>query len=147
MTAKIIDGKSIANNLLDEIRNEILNRKSNGIRNPCLAVILIGDNPASHVYVKNKKLACEKVGIKSLSYDFNESITEDELLKLVKDINLNTEIDGILIQSPLPDNINEDNIINQAMEWAEAGFIDLRLITISNQYSNIECILDELEIQ
>ena len=73
MTAKIIDGKELLGDLLDKIRNEILN-ENEGIRNPCLAVILIGDNPASHVYVKNKKLACEKVGIKSLSYDFNESI-------------------------------------------------------------------------
>ena len=111
MTAKIIDGKSIANDLLDKVRKLILINKDKGIRNPCLAVILIGDNPASHVYVRNKKLACEKVGIKSLSYDFNESITEQELLKLVKDINLNSEIDGILIQSPLPDHINEDHII------------------------------------
>ena len=111
MTAKIIDGKSIANDLLDTVRKLILINNKEGIRNPCLAVILIGDNPASHVYVKNKKLACEKVGIKSLSYDFNESITEQELLKLVKDINLNSEIDGILIQSPLPSHINEDNII------------------------------------
>ena len=111
MTAKIIDGKSIANDLLDTVRKLILINEKEGIRNPCLAVILIGDNPASHVYVKNKKLACEKVGIKSLSYDFNESITEQELLKLVKDINLNSEIDGILIQSPLPNHIDEDNII------------------------------------
>jgi len=111
MSAKIIDGKSIASDLLDIVRNTILANKSAGIRNPCLAVILIGDNPASHVYVKNKKLACEKVGIKSVSYDFKESITEQELLKLVNDINLNSEVDGILIQSPLPDHINEDNII------------------------------------
>tara|TARA_B100000767_G_scaffold270623_1_gene294684 strand:+ start:171 stop:1016 length:846 start_codon:yes stop_codon:yes gene_type:complete len=111
MTAKIIDGKSIANDLLDTVRKSILINEKEGIRNPCLAVILIGDNPASHVYVRNKKLACEKVGIKSLSYDFNESITEQELLKLVKDINLNSEIDGILIQSPLPNHIDEDNII------------------------------------
>ena len=111
MTAKIIDGKSIANDLLDTVRKLILINEKEGIRNPCLAVILIGDNPASHVYVKNKKLACEKVGIKSLAYDFNESITEQELLKLVKDINLNSEIDGILIQSPLPNHIDEDNII------------------------------------
>ena len=111
MTAKIIDGKSIANDLLDAVRKSILINEKEGIRNPCLAVILIGDNPASHVYVRNKKLACEKVGIKSLSYDFNESITEQELLKLVKDINLNSEIDGILIQSPLPNHIDEDNII------------------------------------
>ena len=81
MTAKIIDGKSIANDLLDKVHKLILINETEGIRNPCLAVILIGDNPASHVYVKNKKLACEKVGIKSLSYDFNESITEQELLK------------------------------------------------------------------
>jgi methylenetetrahydrofolate dehydrogenase (NADP+)/methenyltetrahydrofolate cyclohydrolase len=111
MTAKIIDGKSIANDLLDAVRKSILINEKEGIRNPCLAVILIGDNPASHVYVRNKKLACEKVGIKSLSYDFNESITEQELLKLVKDINLNSEIDGILIQSPIPNHIDEDNII------------------------------------
>ena len=111
MTAKIIDGKSIANDLLDTVRKLILINEKEGIRNPCLAVILIGDNPASHVYVKNKKLACEKVGIKSLAYDFDESITEQELLKLVKDINLNSEIDGILIQSPLPNHIDEDNII------------------------------------
>jgi len=112
MSAKIIDGKSIASDLLETIRNTILVNESNGMRNPCLAVILIGDNPASHVYVKNKKLACEKVGIKSLSYDFKSSISEKELLALVKDINLNPEIDGILIQSPLPNHIDEDNIIN-----------------------------------
>jgi len=111
MTAKIIDGKSIANDLLDKVHKLILINEAEGIRNPCLAVILIGENPASHVYVKNKKLACEKVGIKSLSYDFDDSITEKELLKLVKDINLNPEIDGILIQSPLPNHIDEDNII------------------------------------
>ena len=112
MSAKIIDGKSIASDLLETIRNKISVNESNGMRNPCLAVILIGDNPASHVYVKNKKLACEKVGIKSLSYDFKSSISEKELLALVKDINLNPEIDGILIQSPLPNHIDEDNVIN-----------------------------------
>ena len=111
MSAKIIDGKSIASDLLETIRNKISVNESNGMRNPCLAVILIGDNPASHVYVKNKKLACEKVGIKSLSYDFKSSISEQELLKLVNDINLDSKVDGILIQSPLPDHINEDNII------------------------------------
>jgi len=112
MVAQIIDGKQIASDLLEKIRQEILERASNGIRNPCLAVILIGDNPASHVYVKNKKLACEKVGIKSVAYDFDSSITQNELLRLVKEINSNQEIDGILIQAPLPEHINEDIIIN-----------------------------------
>lgn len=112
MVAQIIDGKQIASDLLEKIRQEILERASNGIRNPCLAVILIGDNPASHVYVKNKKLACEKVGIKSVAYDFDSSITQNDLLRLVKEINSNQEIDGILIQSPLPEHIDEDVIIN-----------------------------------
>ena len=112
MTAKIIDGKRIATELLEKIKDEISIRASNDIRNPCLAVILIGDNPASHVYVKNKKLACEKVGIKSISYDFDVSISQQELLQLVGEINSNSDIDGILIQSPLPDHIDEDIIIN-----------------------------------
>ena len=112
MTAQIIDGKRIATELLEKIKNEISIRASNDIRNPCLAVILIGDNPASHVYVKNKKLACEKVGIKSISYDFDASISQQELLKLIDEINSNSDIDGILIQSPLPDHIDEDIIIN-----------------------------------
>lgn len=112
MVAQIIDGKKIANELLNKIHKEILERKEKGIRNPSLAVILIGDNPASHVYVKNKKLACEKVGIKSISYNYSESITEKKLLNLVEEINLNKDIDGILIQSPLPNHIDEDKIIN-----------------------------------
>ena len=133
MSAKIIDGKSIASDLLETIRNTISVNKSNGMRNPCLAVILIGDNPASHVYVKNKKLACEKVGIKSLSYDFKSSISEQELLKLVNDINFDSEVDGILIQSPLPDHINEDNIIKAIDPLKDVdGFhpINIGLLTI-----------------
>ena len=112
MTAQIIDGKKIATNLLEDIKQEIIERELLGKRNPCLAVILIGNNPASHVYVKNKKLACEKVGIKSISYDFDTSITEKKLLALIEEVNLNESIDGILIQSPLPDHIDEDKIIN-----------------------------------
>ena len=112
MTAQIIDGKKIATKLLEDIKQEIIERERLGKRNPCLAVILIGNNPASHVYVKNKKIACEKVGIKSISYDFDKSITEKKLLALIEEINLNEGIDGILIQSPLPDHIDEDKIIN-----------------------------------
>jgi methylenetetrahydrofolate dehydrogenase (NADP+)/methenyltetrahydrofolate cyclohydrolase len=112
MTAQIIDGKKIASKLLEDIRQEIIEREHLGERNPCLAVILIGNNPASHVYVKNKKLACEKVGIKSISYDFDTSITEKKLLALIEEVNLNEGIDGILIQSPLPEHIDEDKIIN-----------------------------------
>ena len=112
MVAQIIDGKKIANILLDEVKQEIKKRSNLGKRNPCLAVILVGTNPASHVYVKNKKLACEKVGIKSISYDFDTSITEIDLLTLIKEINSNQDIDGVLIQSPLPDHIDDNKIIN-----------------------------------
>jgi len=112
MVAQIIDGKKIANNLLEEVKQEIEKRTKLGERHPCLAVILIGNNPASHVYVKNKKLACEKVGIKSISYDFDTSITEKDLLILINEINLNQNIDGVLIQSPLPEHIDDNKIIN-----------------------------------
>jgi methylenetetrahydrofolate dehydrogenase (NADP+)/methenyltetrahydrofolate cyclohydrolase len=112
MVAQIIDGKKIANNLLEEVKQEIEKRTKLGERHPCLAVILIGNNPASHVYVKNKKLACEKVGIKSISYDFDTSITEKDLLTLINEINLNQNIDGVLIQSPLPEHIDDNKIIN-----------------------------------
>ena len=112
MVAQIIDGKKIANILLDEVKQEIEKRSNLGKRHPCLAVILIGNNPASHVYVKNKKLACEKVGIKSISYDFDTSITEKDLLILINEINLNQNIDGVLIQSPLPEHIDDNKIIN-----------------------------------
>ena len=112
MVAQIIDGKKIANKLLEEVKQEIEKRTNLGERHPCLAVISVGNNPASHVYVKNKKLACEKVGIKSISYDFDTSITEKYLLTLIKEINSNQEIDGVLIQSPLPEHIDDNKIIN-----------------------------------
>ena len=112
MVAQIIDGKKIANKLLEEVKQEIEKRTNLGERHPCLAVILVGNNPASHVYVKNKKLACEKVGIKSISYDFDTSITEKDLLILINEINSNQNIDGVLIQSPLPEHIDDNKIIN-----------------------------------
>lgn len=112
MTAKIIDGKQIAKDLLENIRLEIIERANQGQRNPCLAVILVGDDPASEVYVRNKKIACEKVGIKSLSYDVESNISQAELLAIVNKLNVDKDVDGILVQSPLPDHINEEEIIH-----------------------------------
>ena len=112
MSAKIIDGKQIAKDLLENIRLEIIERANHGQRNPCLAVILVGDDPASEVYVKNKKIACEKVGIKSLSYDVESNISQAELLAIVNKLNADKDVDGILVQSPLPDHINEEEIIH-----------------------------------
>ena len=112
MTAQLIDGKKIANDLLQTIKKEIEARENEQIRKPCLAVILIGDNPASEVYVRNKKIACEKVGIKSISVDLKSDVTEKEVLELVNKLNDDTEVDGILVQSPLPKHVNEDLVIN-----------------------------------
>tara|TARA_B100000035_G_scaffold140996_1_gene120055 strand:+ start:77 stop:922 length:846 start_codon:yes stop_codon:yes gene_type:complete len=112
MTAKIIDGKKIASDLLLDIKKEISDRENDGIRKPCLAVILIGDNPASEVYVRNKKIACEKVGIKSISIDLKNDVSENEVLALVNKLNNDPEVDGILVQSPLPKQVNEDLVID-----------------------------------
>ena len=112
MTAQLIDGKKIASDLLLDIKKEISDRENDGIRTPCLAVILIGDNPASEVYVRNKKIACEKVGIKSISIDLKNDVSEDEVLSLVNKLNNDPEVDGILVQSPLPKQVNEDLVID-----------------------------------
>jgi len=110
MSAKIIDGKAIAENLLQDLKKEIDVRSKKGIRNPSLAVILIGSNPASSIYVKNKRLACEKIGVKSIAYDLPNETSEKELLTLIETLNNDTSIDGILVQSPLPSHINNDVI-------------------------------------
>jgi len=111
MTAKIIDGKKIAGDLLLRLKEEIAQRQINGFRAPCLAVLLIGDNPASEVYVRNKKIACEKIGIKSISIDLKSDVSEDEVLALVKKLNDDETVDGILVQSPLPKHVDEKLVI------------------------------------
>ena len=110
MTAKIIDGKSVAENLLQDLKKEIGVRSKEGIRNPSLAVILVGSDPASSIYVKNKRLACEKIGVKSIAYDLPNETSEKELLTLIETLNNDANIDGILVQSPLPAHINNDVI-------------------------------------
>ena len=111
MSAKIIDGKSIASELLDNIKEEIIARTNEGHRAPTLAVILIGENPASKIYVGRKIMACEKTGIKSITHNLKEDLTQDSLLTLITDCNQDKNIDGILVQSPLPSHINEEIII------------------------------------
>ena len=111
MTAKIIDGKKIAGDLLLRLKEEIAQRQIDGFRAPCLAVLLIGDNPASEVYVRNKKIACEKIGIKSISIDLKSDVSEDEVLAFVKKLNDDETVDGILVQSPLPKHVDEKLVI------------------------------------
>lgn len=111
MTAQIIDGKAIAEILLNNIKTNIDARLANNKRAPCLAVVLVGADPASAIYVRNKRKACEKVGIRSIAHDLPATTTEADLFALVDSINNDDSIDGILVQSPLPHHINEDKLI------------------------------------
>ncbi len=113
MTAYIIHGKTIAENLLQEIKQRVDARSSSGKRPPCLAVILVGADPASAIYVRNKRLACDKVGIRSIAYDLPADTTESELMALVDKLNADDEVDGILVQSPLPSHINEEHLVER----------------------------------
>ncbi len=111
MTAQIIDGKEIARQLREDLRLTVDNKVSKGFRRPGLAVVLVGSDPASQVYVRNKRKACEDVGIKSFAYDLPESTTQAELDSLINDLNNNPEIDGILVQFPLPKHLDESRIV------------------------------------
>jgi len=108
--ALIIDGKRISNEIKDELKEKVATLKKNGIE-ITLAVIQVGNDSASTVYVGNKKKACEYIGIKSLSYELPEETTEEELLQLIKELNQNNAVNGILVQLPLPKHINEDRVI------------------------------------
>ncbi len=111
MTAKIIDGKAISAELLSNIKIKIDARIKQHKRAPGLAVILVGADPASAIYVRNKRLACDKVGIVSTAYDLPLSISEAELLALINQLNEDKSVDGILVQSPLPSHIHEEKVI------------------------------------
>ena len=108
--AKIIDGKAISAAIKEEVKEEVLRLKNEG-KEVTLAVIQVGNNPASTVYVGNKKKACEYVGIKSLAYELPEETTEAELLSLIDKLNKDDSVNGILVQLPLPKQIDEDKII------------------------------------
>ena len=111
MTAKLIDGKKIAEKIISEIKDKVITNQSEGIAPPGLAVIQVGGDPASSVYVRNKRKACEEVGMKSFNFDLSQSTTQKELIELVESLNNNTEVNGILIQLPLPSHINETIVI------------------------------------
>lgn len=108
--AQIIDGKKISKELKDELKEKVAKYKEEGVE-ITLAVIQVGNDKASSVYVGNKKKACEYIGIKSLSYELVESTTEEELLNLIKELNNRKDVNGILVQLPLPKHINEDKVI------------------------------------
>lgn len=109
--AELIDGKMISTLIKDECKEKVAEYKKQGI-SICLAVIQVGNDPASSVYVNNKKKACAYIGIDSLSYELPEETTQDELLSLIDELNQRKEVNGILVQLPVPKHIDEKTIIN-----------------------------------
>jgi len=109
--AIILDGKKVAQKIKKQLKEEISTYLSKGLRNPTLAVILIGNDPASQVYVKNKRKSCEEVGIKSIYMHLSEETPEEEILRIIDKLNKDNDVDGILVQLPLPRHINASNII------------------------------------
>lgn len=109
--AKLLMGKEVSDRIKDEMKIEVENLKKAGI-NPGLAVILVGEDPASKVYVSNKKKACEYIGINSFEYKLPEETAEEELLALIDKLNNDNTVSGILCQLPVPKHINEESIIN-----------------------------------
>ncbi|GAA0794332.1 bifunctional methylenetetrahydrofolate dehydrogenase/methenyltetrahydrofolate cyclohydrolase FolD [Marinobacterium sediminicola] len=113
MSAQIIDGKQIAAQVRQQVRAGIDARLEAGKRAPCLAVVLVGSDPASQVYVRNKKNACTEVGITSKAYDLPAETAREELLQLVDDLNNDSEVDGILVQLPLPAHLDSTEVLER----------------------------------
>ncbi|USH03301.1 bifunctional methylenetetrahydrofolate dehydrogenase/methenyltetrahydrofolate cyclohydrolase FolD [Grimontia kaedaensis] len=113
MAAQIIDGKLISQTVRQEVAARVEARKAAGLRAPGLAVVLVGDDPASQVYVGSKRRVCEEVGFVSKSYDLPSSTSEAELLSLIDDLNADPEIDGILVQLPLPAQMDPTNVLER----------------------------------
>ena len=113
MAAKIIDGKTIAQQVRSEVAQKVQARLAAGLRAPGLAVVLVGSNPASQIYVASKRKACDEVGFVSRSYDLPETTSEAELLELIDTLNADTTIDGILVQLPLPAGIDNVKVLER----------------------------------
>ena len=112
---KIIDGKKVSNEVLDEIKLAVQNRKKLNLKIPHLAAVLVGDDGPSQTYVNSKIRACERVGFESSLFQFDKSITENELISEIEKINVNDDIDGFIVQLPIPKGINQENILNKVL--------------------------------
>ena len=113
MAAQIIDGKRLASEVKGQVRNAIDAAVARGRRRPALAVVKVGDNAASQIYVRNKRRACEEVGITSVAHDLPHSTSQIELIELIDQLNADAALDGILVQLPLPDQILQTSIIER----------------------------------
>ncbi len=113
MSARILDGRKIAAGLLTDIKDRVARRVQQGGRAPGLAVILVGEDPASQIYVRNKRKACAEVGMASFSHDLAAATSQDELLALIDRLNADPQVDGILVQLPLPVPIDTETVIER----------------------------------
>ncbi|HEY2807153.1 MAG TPA: bifunctional methylenetetrahydrofolate dehydrogenase/methenyltetrahydrofolate cyclohydrolase FolD [Steroidobacteraceae bacterium] len=113
MTARLIDGKALAREVKATVRSTIQQLMASGEPRPGLAVVKVGEDPASAVYVRGKRLACEEVGINSFAYDLPQATNETQLLALIDDLNRDDQVDGILVQLPLPEAIARTSVIER----------------------------------
>lgn len=111
MTAQLIDGKALAETIKEELANVIKQKMATGARQPALAVVLVGDDPASTIYVRNKRRACDYVNLKSIFHHLPLNIPEQELISLIQTLNQDSAIDGILVQLPLPSHIDKEKVL------------------------------------
>lgn len=111
MAAQILDGKAVSRQVREQVAAQVQQRLQQGLRAPGLAVVLVGANPASEVYVRNKRRSCEEVGVTSVSHDLPADVSEEALLALIADLNADDDIDGILVQLPLPDHMDANKVI------------------------------------
>lgn len=130
--ANIIDGKQIANEIKESVKQQVEELKANGV-NPCLAVILVGEDPASMVYVNNKEKTCNKLGIESRVYRLNDQTTTEELLSLIENLNNDKNVHGILLQHPVPSQIDEKLAFNTILPEKDVdGFNNINVGKLSN---------------
>jgi methylenetetrahydrofolate dehydrogenase (NADP+) / methenyltetrahydrofolate cyclohydrolase len=112
MTAKIIDGKAIAEEVRNQVQIDVQDFIDRGLRRPALATLLVGDNPASHIYVSSKHKACQQVGIESIGHELPAGASQDQVIELLRSLNENPKVDGILVQIPLPTGLDEEKVLN-----------------------------------
>ncbi len=117
MTARVLDGRAVAARLREEVRKRVEERVNSGLPRPGLATVLVGDDPASHVYVRMKRKACQEVGIASFPYELPADTPQHELEDLIRQLNRDPQVHGILVQLPLPRHLDEERIL---------GLIDIR---------------------
>lgn len=113
MTANLLDGKALATHIRQQLQQQVQTRLAQGLRPPGLAVVLVGNNPASQVYVRHKRNACAEIGVISTAYDLPQTSSQAELLDLLDQLNADETIDGILVQLPLPSQIDTETVIER----------------------------------